>query len=178
MTVHANSVSAYHSLNISDRAQAVLKVYVEATYPMADREVMRRMGFTEPNQVRPRCTELIEAGLLEECGDTIDKETQKRVRLCRPAGRALAIKPVDPAKELRRLLCAQIAKLGDQGCTSADLARTFPSLKPADINLALGVCWAFGAIERRQFVKRENLPVHFITESGRALLAKTEAQCP
>ncbi len=173
MTVHANSLACYHSLNIGDRAQAVLRVYVEATHPMTDREVMRRMGFTDPNQVRPRTTELVEGGLLEECGTTIDKETGKPVRLCRPAGRALAIKPVDPAKELRKTLCAQIAKLGDQGQTSLDLQRIFPSLKADDINLALGVCWAHGAIEKKPFVQRQGETVWFISERGRALLAKT-----
>ena len=173
MTVHANSLSAYHSLNLNPREEAVLATYVQASTPMTDRECVRRMGLTEMNAARPRITALIDAGLLEETGTTVDRETRKSVRLCRPAGRALAIKPVDPAKELRRILCAQIAKLGDQGQTSLDLQRVFPSLKPADIELALGVCWAHGAIEKRPHVIRQGSQVYFITESGKALLAKT-----
>lgn len=175
MAVHTNSLSAYHSLDIGERAAAVLKVYAEASTPLTDREVMRRMGFTDPNQVRPRTTELVEEGLLEECGTAIDKHTQKTVRLCRPTGRALAVKPPDPAREVRRRLCQHVDKMGDQGCTVADLARTFPDLKAADIDLAIGACWAHGALEKRPFVKRENLPVYFITSSGKALLAKTGA---
>lgn len=173
MNSHANSLAAYDALNLGERSSAVLRVYVEASTPLSDREVMRRLGSNDPNYVRPRATGLIDDGLLEECGNTVDSDTGRTVRLCRPAGRALAIKPVDPAKELRRLLCAQIDKLGDQGQTTLDLQRVFPSLKPADIDLALGVCWAHGAIEKRPHVIRQGAQVFFITESGKKLLAKT-----
>jgi hypothetical protein len=174
--MHANSLAAYHSLNISERAQAVLKVYVESSTPLTDREVMRRMNFSDPNQVRPRATELVDAGLLEEAGDTIDKETGKRVRLCRPAGRALEMKPVDPQKALRRQLCAQVAKMDDQGQTIGDLRRTFPEVKAVDIENAVGVCWAHGALEKRPHVQRQGETVYFLTPGGRELLAKTAAQ--
>jgi hypothetical protein len=68
MTVHANSLAAYRSLNISDRAAAVLHTYVEAIQPITDRECMQRMGFFDPNQVRPRVTELIAAAAPPDSG--------------------------------------------------------------------------------------------------------------
>ncbi len=178
MTVHANSISAFHSLNLSERAEAVLRIYVESSVPLSDREVMRRMGLTDMNACRPRCTELIDAGLLEECGSTIDRETSKRVRLCRPCGKALAIKPVDPAKALRKKLCQRIADMHDQGGqTIDDLARTFPGLGAQEITLAVGVCWSHGVLEKRPFMQRQGQTVYGITPAGRALLAKTENAC-
>lgn len=81
--------------------------------------------------------------------------------------------PIDPAKALRRKLCAHIDTMGDQGQTVSDLARTFPDIKRADIVTALQVCWAHSALEQRPHVMRGGEQVYFITHGGRALLRKT-----
>lgn len=82
MSIHANSAAAYHSerLRLSDRAQRVLG-YIAAKGPATDRQVMQGLGFSEPNSVRPRITELIEAGLLIEASNTKCPVTGKTVRV-------------------------------------------------------------------------------------------------
>jgi len=48
-----------------------------------DRQLMKHLGFTDMNAVRPRLTELIESGVVTECGSLIDPSTKKRVRIVR-----------------------------------------------------------------------------------------------
>lgn len=50
---------------------------------LTDREIMKRLGFTDMNAVRPRITELIDRGIVEECGDVKDSVTGMTVRLVR-----------------------------------------------------------------------------------------------
>jgi predicted HTH transcriptional regulator len=82
MSVHANSVDCYHAekAKLSKRADAVL-AWVTEKGPRTDREIAYGMGFGENlNAVRPRITELIDAGLLMEVGDVRCPVTSKRVR--------------------------------------------------------------------------------------------------
>ena len=79
--MHDNSIRAYRGeeARLSARAQAVLE-WIAEHGPHTDREVMRGMGFSEPNAVRPRITELIEAGKLMEVGGIRCQVTGKTVR--------------------------------------------------------------------------------------------------
>lgn len=79
--MHPNSVAAYRAeeSKLSKRAQAIYD-YVERAGPRTDREVMAGMGFTDPNSVRPRITELIEANKLMEVGDVMCPVTKRHVR--------------------------------------------------------------------------------------------------
>ena len=81
--VHANSRRTYHEdgRKIGKRALQVLAYYKSIIGPVTDRHCMKALGFSDMNSVRPRITELIEAGLLREAGDTVDYVTGKRVRL-------------------------------------------------------------------------------------------------
>ena len=81
MRAHANSITAYQEEKpkLSKRATAVL-AWISENGPHTDREVMEGLGFQEPNSVRPRITELIEAGKLMEVGDVVCPVTHKRVR--------------------------------------------------------------------------------------------------
>ncbi len=81
MSVHANSVASYHSElpKLSTRAEAIYDWILEHG-PRSDRQVMEGMGFREPNQVRPRITELLDAKRLMEVGDVVCPLTGKRVR--------------------------------------------------------------------------------------------------
>lgn len=79
--MHDNSVAAYRAeeSRLSKRAEAVL-AWIERHGPHTDREVMVGMGFAEPNAVRPRITELIEANKLMEVGSIRCPVTGKTVR--------------------------------------------------------------------------------------------------
>jgi hypothetical protein len=80
--VHRHSIDGYHASKgaISRRAMLVLKVLRESRVPMTDREVMRALSFSDPNAVRPRITELIDAGIITEAGSVRDGLTGKTVR--------------------------------------------------------------------------------------------------
>lgn len=79
--MHTNSLTAYREERprLSQRASEVLDV-VRMFGPLTDRQIMETMGFAEPNAVRPRCTELIEAGLLVEYDNVRCPVTGKTVR--------------------------------------------------------------------------------------------------
>jgi dihydrodipicolinate synthase/N-acetylneuraminate lyase len=88
--MHENSVEAYHAeeAKLSKRATAVLD-WITVHGPHTDREVMQGMGFAEPNAVRPRLTELVDAGKLIEVCTRKCPVTGKRVRvldIARPRG--------------------------------------------------------------------------------------------
>jgi DNA-binding Lrp family transcriptional regulator len=80
--MHANSLAAYHSEadRLSKRAWLVL-AYLQEHGPLTDRQVMQGMGFSEPNCVRPRITELVEAGKLIEIKSVRCSITGKTVRV-------------------------------------------------------------------------------------------------
>ena len=80
--VHANSIAAYHGSApmISRRARMVLD-WIRANGRATDRQVMAGLGFIEPGAVRPRITELIDAGALREVGSTRCPTTGKTVRI-------------------------------------------------------------------------------------------------
>jgi hypothetical protein len=88
MTLHASHRMHVHSLEayaseepkLSTRAQAILS-WIELHGPHTDRDIARLMGFAESGAVRPRITELIQAGkLLEVCSRRCEV-TGKRVRV-------------------------------------------------------------------------------------------------
>lgn len=85
--MHANSLAAYHSLDICESQAAVLAVYMANT-PMTDRECLARMGRSDMNDVRPRVSELIDDCWLEECGREKCQITGRPVRVCRPTAKA------------------------------------------------------------------------------------------
>jgi predicted HTH transcriptional regulator len=80
--IHENSRSAYEAeeTKLSARAQAVL-AWILKHGPHTDREVMSGMGFTDMNSVRPRISELIDAGKLMEVCSRRCPVTNKSVRV-------------------------------------------------------------------------------------------------
>lgn len=82
MSVHQHSLAAYRSevKRITVRAAQVF-AWVCRHGRATDREIMRALGYSDPNKVRPRITELVDAGMLAEVGSTRDPETGKTVRL-------------------------------------------------------------------------------------------------
>lgn len=82
MTVHKNSVAAYHEekKKLSTRA-LLIAAWVQMHGRSTDRQVMIGMGFSEPNAVRPRITELVDAGELVEVDSVRCEVTGKTVRV-------------------------------------------------------------------------------------------------
>jgi len=85
--VHINSLKAYHTEHdkLSKRARAIHEFLQLHAGPYTDRQIMGFMGFTEPNAVRPRITEMVKVGLLHEVGDVKCSVTNKTVRLVQAA---------------------------------------------------------------------------------------------
>ncbi len=74
--MHANSLDAR-----GDTSQRRIDVLACYTQPRTDRDVMRMLGFTDMNKIRPRITELVDAGALREVGTIKDDTTGRHVRL-------------------------------------------------------------------------------------------------
>ena len=81
--IHKNSIKSFHDLDRDSRRRSIIDVYAIWDRPMTDRQVLDIMRFQDMNQVRPRISELIDMGLLKECGKVRDEITNKTVRLVR-----------------------------------------------------------------------------------------------
>jgi predicted HTH transcriptional regulator len=83
---HPNSIAAHVAEKstgaLSKRASLILTA-ARQSGPFTDRQMQHRLRLPDPNSVRPRITELVMSGLLEECGSTRDALTGKTVRVCR-----------------------------------------------------------------------------------------------
>jgi hypothetical protein len=83
MKTHAHSLDANatgRSGSFTQRAVQIMDVLRRTRRPMTDREVMHALGYCDMNAVRPRITELIQAGALHEAGERTDPATGKTVR--------------------------------------------------------------------------------------------------
>ena len=82
--VHENSRKAYHEERpkLSDRCAGILEFLRQPPQSwMTDREIKEAMGHADMNAVRPRITELIDAGYLMETGKVKCPVTGKTVRV-------------------------------------------------------------------------------------------------
>lgn len=81
--MHANSLEAYHAGRTDcfpRRSQEILGTLTTLGHA-TDRQVRDALGFPDMNAVRPRITELIEAGVLQHVADEIDTVTKRTVRV-------------------------------------------------------------------------------------------------
>lgn len=80
--IHQHSIAAYHSElpKLSRRALAIMD-WLELHGPSTDREIVRGMGFSDMNSVRPRVTEAVELGALVEVSEKRCPVTGKTVRI-------------------------------------------------------------------------------------------------
>jgi hypothetical protein len=81
--MHVNSLAAYQAGDermFSVRELSVLGA-VGRLRVASDREVMVALGFSDMNAVRPRITELVDDGVLEEVCSKEDPVTRKTVRV-------------------------------------------------------------------------------------------------
>ncbi len=87
--IHEHSILAYWEGRedlIPKRTRLVVGVLRNARGPLTDREVMTSLGFVDPNAVRPRITELVDAGIASEVDRVecpITRKTVRRVKLVR-----------------------------------------------------------------------------------------------
>ena len=85
--MHENSLKAHEEElpKLSKRADLIYSFVAShaGSGGFTDRGLMRLLGFSDPNCVRPRITELVKAGLLVECDKTTDPTTGKTVRTVR-----------------------------------------------------------------------------------------------
>ena len=85
-SMHAHSLEAWRSgqLAIFNHREVEVLRALEKLGAATDREIMVHLGRIDPNYVRPRVTELVKAGLLDEsgeCRDPISGKTVRRVRI-------------------------------------------------------------------------------------------------
>lgn len=79
---HKNSVDAFKKINPNTEHKRIYDLFLSMKHPMTDKEAMKHFGFTDPNKVRPRISELIDFGFLKEWGKIIDNESHCKVRAC------------------------------------------------------------------------------------------------
>lgn len=79
MITHETRKEAYETAPRLIRRQAVLEALGKDR--LTAREIMSKMGFTDPNSVRPRVTELMQDGIIEACGKKKDAVTRKTVAI-------------------------------------------------------------------------------------------------
>jgi predicted HTH transcriptional regulator len=80
--MHDHSLQS-HKKHLADFGERERIIYdlLRAHGPMTDRAVMQRLGYTDPNMVRPRITELKKSDWVVECGEVEDPVTHVKVRL-------------------------------------------------------------------------------------------------
>jgi hypothetical protein len=83
--MHVNSIIAYyeHRFQFTKREMEILGCIFMSSRPWTDREIKDALRYADMNSVRPRISELVEKGCLEECASKICPITKKRVRLVR-----------------------------------------------------------------------------------------------
>lgn len=81
MIMHTNSLQAYCTVRKCQRKRIILNLFEECRCGMTDREVMETLGYKDMNAIRPRITELLKEGALQEWGNKKDSLTLRRVRV-------------------------------------------------------------------------------------------------
>ena len=79
--IHPNSLATYREERpkLNGRKRLIFD-YICRNGACTDREIMSALGFREPGAIRPRCTEMIQLGVLKEVCDVHCDITGKRVR--------------------------------------------------------------------------------------------------
>jgi predicted ArsR family transcriptional regulator len=80
--IHANSIKSYNDVKpeLSGRRKEIYLTICKRSKKMTDREVKDELQLPDMNSVRPRITELIKSGHLEEVGNVKCPLTGKTVR--------------------------------------------------------------------------------------------------
>jgi hypothetical protein len=82
MDNHPNSTEALKTCaDTLNKRQKAIFYHLFYSGPATDREVKEKLGYTDMNQVRPRITELLRAGLAIEVSETVCPTTGQTVRV-------------------------------------------------------------------------------------------------
>ena len=81
--MHENSLEAFEEEKPHFSKREALIVEFMGKREMSDKAVAHGLGFSAKAAVQPRISELLDRGILEECGSEIDADTGKRCRLTR-----------------------------------------------------------------------------------------------
>ena len=81
MITHETRRKAYENAPSELRRKVILKALEDDE--LTAREIMTRLGFADPNTVRPRITELIKLGEIEACGKKTDSVSGRTVAVFR-----------------------------------------------------------------------------------------------
>ena len=81
MAIHQNSREAFQELDLGKRQAAILEIYKRMPTCLTDRDVMFHMEMFDMNAVRPRISEMLDRGMLEERGKVTCRVTGRTVRL-------------------------------------------------------------------------------------------------
>jgi hypothetical protein len=81
--IHDNSMSSYDELDgLNRRCRAVISALSDLGRA-TDRRIKDYLNLPDMNNVRPRVTELLKIGVLEECGNQLCHVSNRNVRLVR-----------------------------------------------------------------------------------------------
>jgi hypothetical protein len=78
--MHTNSLNAFHAATFTVRELEIINA-IQKYGSSTDRQIKDILGFTDMNAVRPRISELIIKGKLEERGSQHDPVTKRNVRI-------------------------------------------------------------------------------------------------
>jgi hypothetical protein len=79
--IHKNSRESYKTFSqLSQRQQLILDLLAHQVVPLTDREIKRKLGLYDMNQVRPRVTELLRTDHIMEVDSVQCQVTGKKVR--------------------------------------------------------------------------------------------------
>lgn len=81
MNAQQTRLESYITRPQKTRKQQILEILGDRE--MTARMILKRMKHSDMNFVRPRLTEMVKDGILEECGSAFDKETDKNTVIYR-----------------------------------------------------------------------------------------------
>ena len=85
MSIHQSSKESFREERDSGRIltyrEAIYKFIKNASEPLTDREIMRALGITDPNKVRPNITNMRDDGILKELPRRVCRVTGKKCRV-------------------------------------------------------------------------------------------------
>ncbi len=83
MKLHQNSIEAYQKIadQLSSRQAMIFQILTQAPKGLTDRQILNYAGLHDMNQVRPRITELILSGFVQEIESVKCPITDRKVRV-------------------------------------------------------------------------------------------------
>jgi len=88
--IHTNSILSNRQTDKMKRREEIFEAYRHFNGGCTDRAIAAYLGYNDLNAVKPRITEMIQDGILEECGNTLDRTTNRTVRVVQIKVRAFS----------------------------------------------------------------------------------------